>query len=540
MDKIIQQSQKAVIYLRVSTEEQVDNYSLDTQNDICTREAERRGYTISHTFREEGRSAKNIHGRPALIEMLEYCRKHKKEIDAVIVYRLDRISRQTADYLAIRKKLFECEIMLISATEPTGNSPTEKFVETMLAGFAQMDNDVRGERSRNGLRARFLAGLGNGCAPLGYLNQNGYAVKDPETFEEMKKGWELMATGKKTLREMAQILNERGLKGGAKKGKVCPVRAQMLNRIFRNKFYTGKVISSKHGQEVLGQHPPMITEEQYYKVQAILDGRNTNISVPLVRRNRDNPDFPLRRIVKCKNCGTSLTGAWSKGKRQLYGYYFCPKRCVPDSNIRVETLEQATTELLNKVALTSQTTELLMAYLRKKYFERIATLQKRRDRADIELKKLYEFRQALIEKNMSGIYSDEMFKEQNQLAEEKIKNIQITKNDELIAKYNLEEISKFIKNKLENLSQTYLDSGLEEKRILLCSIYPSGLAWGHNSYSNTIISKFYTAILDLQEDCVSFGSGTGIRTPIVGTKTRCPTIRRSPNIYYVKDSQTTS
>jgi len=113
---------KAVLYLRVSTEEQVDNYSLETQENICKKEAERKNFEIMQIFREEGRSAKTIIGRPALVEMLEFCRKNKREISTVIIYRLDRISRQTADYLAIRRKLAECDITLVSATEPTGNS----------------------------------------------------------------------------------------------------------------------------------------------------------------------------------------------------------------------------------------------------------------------------------------------------------------------------------------------------------------------------------------------------------------------------------
>jgi DNA invertase Pin-like site-specific DNA recombinase len=198
---------QAIMYLRVSTEEQVDNFSLGTQEKLCKQEAERRWMGIIKIFREEGRSAKTISGRPVLIEMLDFCKKNKRNIDALIIYRLDRLSRQTSDYLAIRRKLVECEISLISASEPTGNSPTEKFVETMLASFAQMDNDVRSERTKNGLRARFLTGLKSGVAPLGYKNENGYTVKDPEAWEKVKKAWELMATGTKTLREMANLLN---------------------------------------------------------------------------------------------------------------------------------------------------------------------------------------------------------------------------------------------------------------------------------------------------------------------------------------------
>ena len=155
----------AIIYLRVSTEEQVDNFSLETQEKICRQEAERRNMQVGQIFREEGRSAKNITGRPVLIEMLEYCRKNRRSVDALIVYRLDRLSRQTGDFLAIRKKLSENQIAIVSASEPTGNSPTERFIETMLASFAQMDNDVRSERTKNGLLGAFHGWINQWYSP---------------------------------------------------------------------------------------------------------------------------------------------------------------------------------------------------------------------------------------------------------------------------------------------------------------------------------------------------------------------------------------
>ncbi len=505
---------KAVAYLRVSTEEQVENYSLDNQEKDCKREAERRGIEIIKIFREEGRSAKNIVGRPILIEMLEFCRKNRKDIDALIVYRIDRLTRQTADYLAIRKKLVEYEISLISTSEPTGNSPTEKFVETMLAGFAQMDNDVRSERSKNGLRARFLSGLLTGPAPLGYLCQNGYVIKDPKTWDRVQAAWELMATGTKTLREIAAIMNEQGLRE-FHHGKEFLLRHQTANRIFNNKFYTGIVRSKKYDLEVQGQHPAMITEAQYYRVQAILDGRNTNINVPLARRNRDNPDFPLRRIVKCQRCGTSFTGAWSKGKHARYAYYFCKHRCSKGSNVSVADLEGEMTKLLKNITVKPETLELLITFLRKTYYQRITTLQKRKDEADIELKKCYELRQALIQKNLSGVYSDEVFKEQNKFLEDKIKDIQVTKDDALINKYNLEAITKFIKEKFENLAKTYMESNLEQKRVLLCSTMPLGAVWTYPGLSNTKISPYYQAILDLESSRGSFSAESGTRTHTV-------------------------
>lgn len=515
LGKVQRKENQAVVYIRVSSEEQVENYSLSTQEDICIKEAARRKLNIVQVFREEGKSAKTIKGRPTLIQMLEYCRKNKKDIDYVIVYRLDRISRQTSDYLIIRKKLAESEVSLISATEPTGNSPTEKFVETMLAGFAQMDNDVRGERSKNGLRARFLSGLPTSLAPFGYLNENGYVVKDPKTFDALKNAWDLMATGTKSLREMAKILCNQGVKVSYRSGKEFKVKPQTIQRMFRNKFYTGKLVSKKYSQEVQGQHVPMITEELFYQVQAILDGRNVNISKPLAKKNRDNPEFPLRRLVKC-TCGQSLTAGWSKGKKQRYAYYFCQKWCSASHSIPMEEIEKETTKLLTGVEPTSKALDLISIYLRKTYYKRVATLQKRREQADDELKKSYETRQTLIDKNLSGIYSDNIFREQNSLLEEKIARIQMTKNDDLITKYNIEDVALFIQEKFKDLAKTYTDSDLQQKRMILCSIFPSGLVWNYPGYLNTPISACFQFIQNIKPEAVTLGRSARTRTADLG------------------------
>ncbi len=510
MENGLAQPKKAVLYLRVSTEEQVDNFSLGTQEQICLQEAQRRNMEVIQIFKEEGRSAKTITGRPVLIELLEFCRKNKRSVQAVIVYRLDRMSRQTADYLAIRKKLAEYGIALISATEPTGNSPTNKLVETMLAAFGQLDNDVRSERTKNGMRARFLAGLNHGPVALGYRSENGYTVKDPKTFDKVKDAWELMATGTKSLREMATIMNEWGIKQKLK-GKEYPMRLQNVSRLFKNKFYIGLLVSEQYPEEVIGQHPPMISKEMYYKVQAILAGRNTNIKVPLARKNRDNPEFPLRRIIKCSKCGAVFTGAWSKGKCSKYAYYFCRNRCGYAS-VPIKDLNDAMLERMEEIKPTAEALTLFISLLRKTYYKRIANLQKRKDEADVELAKLYSLRQALIEKNLLGVYSDDIFKEQNKAIEERVITAQLSKSDALIDKYNLEKIIAFIKEKFAHLAQTYDDARLPAKRVLLCSIYPSGLSWEYPGYSNTEISAYYQAIRDPEVMSVSFGEPGENRT----------------------------
>lgn len=499
------EKKRAVIYLRVSTEEQVDNFSLETQERICIQESERRGFEVLQVFKEEGRSAKNIVGRPVLIEMLEFCRRNKKNIQALIVYRLDRLSRQTADFLAIRKKLAENEIILISASEPTGNSPTERFIETMLASFAQMDNDVKSERTKNGMRARFLAGLTSGSPPLGYKSENGYVIKDPKTWDKVKEAWELMATGTKTLREMANLMNEWGVKQRFH-SKEHIVRKQAIGVMFRNKYYIGILTSSRHPEEVKGQHLPMVTEALFYRVQAIIDGRNTNINVPIARRNKDNIEFPLRRLIKCNNCGTAFTAGWSKGKCARYAYYRCQGPCRGPS-ISADKIHDGAIHYLSSITPTKEGLDSFIALLRRTYYQRVAQLQKRKDEADKELKRLYEQRQALIQKNLSGIYSDEIFKEQNKLIEEQIASIQMTKDDALLGKYNLESIVKFMKDKFSHLGRTYQMSSLSQVRVLLSSITPSGMVWSYPGYLNSKISPIYQSIRMFENDSVCSSAG---------------------------------
>lgn len=497
---VYEDGKKAVLYLRVSTEEQVDNFSLDTQEDICRKEAEKRGYTVVETFREEGRSAKSISGRPVLINLLEYCRKHKHNVQAVFVYRLDRISRITSDYLAIRKKLGENGVTVVSSTEPTGDSPTEKLVETMLAGFAQLDNDIRSERARNGLKARFLAGMiVTGQPPLGYMMQGDYAVKDPSRWDLVKKSWDLMATGTKTLREMAITMNEWGLREKFR-GRENLMIPQRISEMFRNKFYMGILTSKTYKEEVKGQYIPMITEELFYKVQAILDGRNLN-KIPLAQRSHINPDFPLRRVVRCAKCGIGLTGGWSKGRSSKYAYYRCAHSC-PNSSIKAELLEQSVISLLKQISPKKECLNLFIHFLSNTYHQRLARLEKLKNEADAEIERIKQQRKILIEKNMNGVYSDEIFKEQNAVLEEKIIKAQVAKDDSTIDKYDVNEVISFLKTRLADLGETYKRSNLAQIKVLLGSIFLSGLAWSNEGTLNHTISPLYQYIRTFSNESV--------------------------------------
>lgn len=504
---------KAILYTRVSSEEQVENFSLGTQEEICRRDAKHKGYEIVKVFREEGKSAKTIVGRPVLVEMLEYCRKNKKDIDALIVYRIDRLSRQTSDYLAIRKKLAAYDITIMSANEPTGDSPTEKLLETILASFAQHDNDVRSERTKNGMRARFLSGLVVNHVPLGYMHQGGYALKNPETYDQVKRAWELMATGTKSLNEIAILMRGWGL---------TTVGLSSVSRIFNNKFYMGILTSKKYPEEVKGQHIPMITEEQFYRVRAIIEGRDPN-KLLIPHKIHDNRDFPLRVIMRCGKCGTPFTGAWSKGSHAKFGYYFCRKRCVTKS-ISIKNMNIDFIKLLNQYTPTEKGIKLYCKILTKVFNQKMGKLQKVKNAADVEVEKLKALRKILVEKNLNGTYSDEIFSEQNKMIESKMIALQSAKNDALISQYNIDKITTFIKKKISNLEETYSDpnTDLSQIRCFLRSIFLSGFKWEYPGCSNDELSPLYQPILEVEEKGFPHGDPSESRTRLHGMKARFP------------------
>jgi site-specific DNA recombinase len=491
-------------YIRVSSEDQVKNFSLDTQDEICSKHAERLGYKVIKTFREEGESAKTTN-RPELIKMLEYCRKNQKKINAVLVYRFDRIARSTLDHLAIKSKLSEIGIKLESASEPTDDSPSGRFLETILASVAQLDNEVRAEKSKAGLYKRFKAGLTT-RPPLGYtvkeVNGRKIAVKDPKYFDLIKRAWDLMETGTKSLTEMAEEMNKMGIAiYWGKKRK--PVTKQYASKLFNNKFYAGYLVSKTYQEEVKGIHKPMITLDTFYKVQAFLSKNNR---VPIyVKYNVKNPLFPLKGLLKCSECGRRLVAGNTKGRNKKYPKYWCPNNCIHtiDSS-KVEN------ELKNNLSQIQPNKDLVNAFtlmLKKKYESRKELFSKKKTDASKKVKEQKEQLRLLVRGNMEGKYPDDVFEDEKKRIEEKILTYQIIANDSLCDKYDIENIVNFIKALFKDLAKAYEVSEYGQKRVLLGSIYPSGMMHDGSKLLNPEISPGFRAIKEFSGDDVALSVG---------------------------------
>ncbi len=305
------------------------------------------------------------------------------------------------------------------------------------------------------------------------------------------------------LKEAAEFLNSQGITQNLR-GKKYKLRAQAVSRIFKSKFYAGIITSERYPEEVKGQHVPMITLEQFYTVQSVISGRYTATPAIEPRRLKNNPDFPLRRLVKCSNCGTPMTGAWSSGRKAKHAYYFCRKRCGQPS-VKAYEMDFTTVEYLRRISPTDECLTAFIGMLRTTYYKRVAILKRKKEKAEAEIQRLYEMRQALIQKNLAGIYSDEIFREQNKLIEEQIQANAVAQNDEILSKYNLQAVIDFLREKLSDLGKTYQESDVAQIKVLIGSIFPSGLAWSYPGYSNQEISPLYRYIQQFDADQFAFG-----------------------------------
>ena len=164
---------EAVIYLRVSTANRVDNYSLDNQLRSCTEYCVRNGITIARVFREEGESAKTA-ARTQLTALLNYCAVSGKKdgISLLIVDRVDRLARNAVDYTFIRHSLNKVNIQVRAVQENFDDSPAGRPLN-LMASLAQLDNDARAARTRDGMKAAAAEGRWIWRTPVGFVRTGG-------------------------------------------------------------------------------------------------------------------------------------------------------------------------------------------------------------------------------------------------------------------------------------------------------------------------------------------------------------------------------
>jgi hypothetical protein len=179
-------------------------------------------------------------------------------------------------------------------------------------------------------------------APIGYINVGG---KDGANIAPDERRGPLI--NKKT--EVLKKVTDEGLTTA--RGK--QLTAQTMQAVLRNPLYSGwvKLRGADAPEPVRELHVPLVSQETFDRVQAILDGRKPSIAP----KRKFNPAFPLKCLVRCDACGTALTGAFCKGRTKLYPRYWCPNSKCLAVKLARERLEGEFCALLSRLRPDAET-----------------------------------------------------------------------------------------------------------------------------------------------------------------------------------------
>ena len=492
-----------VIYTRVSSEDQVKGMSLEFQREDCITFAKDKNISVVKIFEERGESAK-FADRPELLKIMDFCRKNKGTVDVLILWKIDRLSRNQMDYYFIKRTLLDYGVSILSATEPSldgSASIAGKIFETFSALQAEIDNITRRERSVRGMEAKIASGIFPWEAPLGYRANSerisgGKKDKpdepDPERFPLIQKIFRTIIDFRiHTSTELSKLANDWGLRTKTDK-KVYP---QLIDRMIENRFYAGQIFNPWTKEYVNGLHQPAISMEDFQRVQRIRNGEDTR--TVKTRYVNNHPDFPLRRFVKCAHCGTSLTGSWSTGRVRKHAYYHCSKKgCIRYGKaIRKAVLEKGYLEILKRITPTKKALKIFRKAVVKVWREEQADLQViTRNRKRVSDK---------VEKHLKGLFimkerdllTDEEFMSRKQELNNELASVKVVESDARISKWDLENCLNYAEQFISNLARQWFDMGPNCRRRFQKAVFPEGISYDRETgFGTTKLGSIYRII----------------------------------------------
>ena len=245
---------KVAIYIRVSTEEQAkEGISLAAQKDRCTKFCEAKGWEVVQVYEDAGYSAGTIN-RPAFKRLLEAITKG--EFSILLVYKIDRFSRNLKDLINLLDDLKEQGVNFTSVTEPQIDTTTamgEAFFQ-IIGVFAQLERGMVKERVELAFDKKISDGEYLNRAPMGYWYDDHKLVVNEDEAEIVREIFAMWAAGVH-YREIAEKFE---------------IPISTLYTLMRNPTYIGKI--KYKGDLYDGNHPLIIDEGLFHQVNTMIGG----------------------------------------------------------------------------------------------------------------------------------------------------------------------------------------------------------------------------------------------------------------------------
>ncbi len=332
----------AIIYIRVSTDEQADKgYSLRHQEEALKKYCESNNIRVLEVVKEDY-SAKTFI-RPAFNIFLTKLKSRKLKPDLLIFTKWDRFSRNAPDAYAMISTLNKLGVEPQAIEQPLDLTiPENKIMLAFYLSAPEVENDRRALNTLVGMRRAKKEGRWISTAPKGYdnkLDANGKKIIVPNKYAPiMKWAFETLSTGNYGIEEVRKMCVEKGF----------DFRKSQFYEWFKNPVYCGRIVIAAYKNEpkqiVKGNHEPLITEALYDQVQLVLAGKRFKNTYKTCLRD----ELPLRGFLTCPRCGKKLCGSGSTGGSGIKHYYYhCKHGCK--ERVKANQINDAFSELISKL-----------------------------------------------------------------------------------------------------------------------------------------------------------------------------------------------
>ena len=434
---------KAINVSRVSTEEQKEaGNSLPAQVERIDNYCERKSFEIIKSFSFDESAYKEK--RDEFDKLLEYVQGiAKKEKIAVCFDKVDRLSRSVFDKrvgtlyeMAVADKI---ELHFVSDGQIINNqmSAVEKFQFGMSLGLAKYYSDAIGDNVKRAFEQKRRSGEWTGAVRLGYLNVSLDVEKrlrkdiiiDPERGYLIQKMFELYATGNYSLETIRIKITELGLRSlkGFELSKSC------IENILKDTFYCGIAVSKKYGSYP-HRYPRLITKELFDRCQGTRLKRQNSPHKALSR------DFVLKGLLKCQNCGCSMSAEIkTKKSGKTFTYYSCTnaKHICKRVYIPEKDLLKPVYEVLERFeSITEEVQNELVDELRKCTETEIVFHKAQINRIRTAYDNLKEKQDRLLEAYLDQSITKDIYDKKHQEQQDQIQTLEIEMSEHQKADYD--------------------------------------------------------------------------------------------------------
>ncbi len=339
------EGKRCVVYSRVSTEMQVDGYSLEGQITCMKNFANREGMTIIKNYEDAGKSGKSIVGRPSFQNMLADI-QDGLQVDYILVYKLSRFGRNAADILNSLALVQDYDVNLISVEEGIDSSQASgKLLISVLSAVAEIERENILEQTMNGRREKARQGLWNGGpAPYGYSLKGDTLEVNEEEAQVIRLIFDSFANTNMGYGGVAKYLNLQGIiKNPHKESDITVWSGRCIQSILDNPTYIGKIAYGRRTKEKIkgskneyrlvhtddyllfdGRHEAIIDEVTWEKVRQ--KRQSTGVKAPS-KIGRERVHL-LSGLLRCPKCGCPMycnRHYWTNrdGTYKDVYYYFC-------------------------------------------------------------------------------------------------------------------------------------------------------------------------------------------------------------------------